>query len=89
MPGDAARALAMPPACGVVLLRVPMTRPDEVGQQLVLTELRVLKTIPMMVFSPTILPLQGGLGAKNAYAEPRQRRTMVGARPMARPLCGP
>jgi hypothetical protein len=32
--GDLARAATLPPACGVVLLRVPMPRPAAVGQRI-------------------------------------------------------
>jgi len=32
--GELARTSRLPPQCGVILLRVPMPRPDGVGQQL-------------------------------------------------------
>jgi predicted nuclease of predicted toxin-antitoxin system len=32
--GELARAAALPPACGVVLLRVPMPKPTVVGQRI-------------------------------------------------------
>jgi predicted nuclease of predicted toxin-antitoxin system len=32
--GELARASALPPACGVVLLRMPMPKPGDVGQRL-------------------------------------------------------
>ncbi len=32
--GELARGAVMPPACGVVLLRVPMPKPGDVGQRL-------------------------------------------------------
>jgi predicted nuclease of predicted toxin-antitoxin system len=32
--GELAKASGLPPACGVILLRIPMPRPNEVGQQL-------------------------------------------------------
>ncbi|MCA6114862.1 DUF5615 family PIN-like protein [Bradyrhizobium sp. WSM 1738] len=32
--GELAKASGLPAACGVILLRIPMPRPDEVGQQL-------------------------------------------------------
>jgi predicted nuclease of predicted toxin-antitoxin system len=32
--GDLARASALPPVCGIVLLRIPMPMPDDVGQEL-------------------------------------------------------
>lgn len=32
--GELAKASGLPPACGVILLRVPMPRADEVGQRL-------------------------------------------------------
>jgi Domain of unknown function (DUF5615) len=32
--GELARGSALPPTCGVVLLRVPMPKPGEVGQRL-------------------------------------------------------
>jgi predicted nuclease of predicted toxin-antitoxin system len=32
--GELARGVAMPPMCGVILLRIPMPKPDDVGQRL-------------------------------------------------------
>jgi predicted nuclease of predicted toxin-antitoxin system len=32
--GELARASTLPPACGIILLRIPMPKPDIVGQRL-------------------------------------------------------
>lgn len=32
--GELARAASLPATCGVILLRVPMSKPDEVGQRI-------------------------------------------------------
>ncbi|SIO66735.1 hypothetical protein SAMN05443247_11411 [Bradyrhizobium erythrophlei] len=32
--GELAKASALPATCGIILLRIPMPRPDNVGQQL-------------------------------------------------------
>ena len=33
--GELAKAVALPPSCGVILLRLPMPRPDKAGERLV------------------------------------------------------